>query len=278
MRILLGTGLAFAACALVQCKPREFNQSETKSTGDIASMKADASGNFTVSCKNGTTEYNVTPSQIQNNQVCMPASGGVVKVNPLAFNAYEIWSTGKGSDILDYPADNYKLHDGERERGFGIDSDRVFYLIRKTLYRDINWPNGPTEYLPVPTKDAKVANDTLEYPILNGKQLTLKFSAASPNIMNQWDAMKYCQEKGMRLPTWHEILDFCTIGVSEPNYGPQFKAKSYPKTARCFGQGFWTATSETGLYQGWYFDGYGNGQIFLKPRKEEQANVRCVGR
>jgi hypothetical protein len=30
-----------------------------------------------------------------------------------------------------------------------------------------------------------------------------------------------------------ELFDFCATGVTEPNYGPNFKARKYPKGARC---------------------------------------------
>jgi hypothetical protein len=79
-------------------------------------MEKDASGTYTVTCKNGTKEYKVAMSQIQSNEVC-----GVTQVNPKAFNAFNIWRDGNGAEILDYPL-GYDVQDGPPT------PDGVFYV------------------------------------------------------------------------------------------------------------------------------------------------------
>jgi hypothetical protein len=172
---------------------------------DVVSMEKDASGTYTVKCKNGTVEYKVAMSQIQGNEVCKatPPKGassviadfngtytvmckdgtiehavpkarvdsgdycgqgskplpGVNQVNPKAFNAFNFWRDGQGSEILDYPL-GYDVDYGSTT------PDSVFYVDEAEYWKD-------NKYIGVPTEGAKVVNDVLEYPVKNDKQLKL---------------------------------------------------------------------------------------------------------
>ncbi len=70
MRIFFATGLACSVFALVQCTPRQFNDSDVKSFEDVQKVVRDQSGTYTVTCRNGTTESKITKEQIQTDQVC----------------------------------------------------------------------------------------------------------------------------------------------------------------------------------------------------------------
>lgn len=74
MRIFLAAGMTVAVCALVQCTPRKFNDTEVKSFEDVQKVELDQWGTYTVTCRNGNTESKVSKEQIQANQVCKTAS------------------------------------------------------------------------------------------------------------------------------------------------------------------------------------------------------------
>jgi hypothetical protein len=56
----------------------------------------------------------------------------------------------------------------------------------------------------------KAAGGTITYPEKNGRQLKLTFTAQAPDLMNHYDARKYCADKQLRLPTIRELFDFCS--------------------------------------------------------------------
>jgi hypothetical protein len=252
MRILFVAGLACAACALVSCRSREYNQSQVKSS------EGDAS-------------------------VTKQPPKGVTQVNPMAFNAFNIWRDGNGAEILDYPQ-GYDVEQGS------TDPDGVFY-VEEAEYWDRKWGSGvPTEkFIGVPTAGAKVVNDVLEYPVRNGKQLKLKFAEMSekkmiqvskdPDVLN---AVTYCKNQGLRLPTVRELFDFCAAGVTEPNYGPKHKKDSYPPTERCREKRFLASASVDSAHRDavWTFFGATGefpGNNTYRSGPYGTSNVRCVG-
>lgn len=186
----------------------------------------------------------------------------LVQINPKAFNAFNIWRGGQGSEILDYPQ-GYDVIDGSTT------PDGVFYVERDAYWKD-------QKFIGVPTEGAKVVNDVLEYPVKNGKQLKLKFTKISEKTMPHRDAVAYCKNQGLRLPTVRELFDFCAAGVTEPNYGPNYQAGKYPSTARCWETYPWSASVYSyDRSDAWLFNGYGgipNSFTFYYT-----YGVRCVG-
>ena len=207
-----------------------------------------------------------------------PASDAVTQVNPKAFNAFNIWRDGQGSEILDYPQDYPVI-------GANKTPDGVFYVEDAAYWagtgdwatKFIGVPTEGAEVVSVITDEAKVVNDVLQYPVKNGKQLKLKFTVISDKEMYHDDAVTYCKNQGLRLPTVRELFDFCAAGVTEPNYGPNFESGRYPLTARCGGRdrALWSASvfSETNWGSAWYFDGHG----WLGYHFPASSGVRCVG-
>jgi hypothetical protein len=215
MRILFATGMAFAACALVQCTPRLFNNDS--------------------GVKNAT------------------AAEGVKQVNPKAFNAFNIWRDGKGAEVLDYPQ-GYEVRDGSIEATAGI-----FYE-----HREAYWYNDGANS--APTAGASVAGDLLVYPPQEGRTLKLKFSPLSPSDMNHFDAVRYCGEKKLRLPTAQELFDFCTA-----------KTAAGVNELRCSEKRLWSASVYS--YQrdrAFSYRNSHNVEQFYGPR-DHTAGVRCVG-
>lgn len=202
-----------------------------------------------------------TDSEVKDLRV----SDAVTQVNPKAFNAFNIWRDGQGSEILDYP----RGYDVTRGRTI---PDDVFY-VEKNAY----WNKG--KFIGVPTEGAKVVNDVLEYPVKNGKQLKLKFTKISEKKMSHLDSVTYCKNQGLRLPTMREVFDFCAAGVNEPNYGPNFKEWKYPSTARCgLTDGPWSASLVSVKPEiTWVFGG-NSGWVDMDSRFDDSvADVRCVG-
>ncbi|MEI8028100.1 MAG: hypothetical protein WCI18_17260 [Pseudomonadota bacterium] len=230
MRILFALGLTCAACMMVQCK-----------TGEI---------NYGSEVKNATE------------------GDGVPQVNPKAFNAYNIWGDGNGTEILDYPQ-GYEVPSGR------TNPDGVFY-VHQNMFRG----GAYNDFIATPTDGAKVVNNVLEYPVRNGRQLKLKFTQISENGMSHDLAVAYCKDQKQRLPTIRELFDFCAAGVVEPNYGDSFRKGKYPSTARCGESFLWSASLNSNrLSEGWRFirdEGivdfvYRSGP-YVVPFK-----VRCVG-
>jgi hypothetical protein len=256
MRILLAAGLACATCALVQCTPRLFNPSSDDKKPSGSPTKKPDNENQTPKSQDGSTTGGTTTAPTPT----------LVQINPKAFNAFNIWRDGQGSEIVDYPQ-------GYNFGSFSTTPDGVFCVNGAAYWND----NG---FIGVPTEGAKVVNDVLEYPVKNGKQLKLKFTKISEKEMVHHYAVTYCKDQGLRLPTVRELFDFCAAGVTEPNYGPNygpnFEDEKYPSTARCWKTYLWSASvfSYSG-YGVWRFHGsygfvsYGN--------RDGTGGVRCVG-
>jgi hypothetical protein len=199
------------------------------------------------------------------------ASDGVMQVNPKAFNAFNIWRDGQGSEILDYPQDYYG--DGHQT------SDGVFY-VEATAW----WKDG--KFIGVPTEGAEVVNDVLEYPVKNGRELKLKFTYVPADRWRIWsvtqpDAIEYCKSKDLRLPTLRELFDYCAAGVTEPNYGPNYVSGRYPTNARCGENQPWSSslvTKDGGVLGAWIFaDGDHDGFVWGSYVSNPGFGLACVG-
>lgn len=234
MRILFVAGLACAACALVQCTPRKFNAgSDVKGTGDTASMEKD------------------------------PATG--TQVNPKAFNAYNIWRDGKGTEILDYPAGYFVP-----EAYPAGHPDGVFYVEGYSYWKRIpDW--GVPKFIGSVTEGAKVEGDLLTYPTKEGRSLALKFSAPAEigmEYMTLRGAVQYCKAKGLRLPHIQELFDFCAAGTAKNSEGTY-------RDNRCQEKWWWSASLGSTYDSGpWQFKGdYGYVNTGLRSLGH---GVRCV--
>ena len=154
----------------------------------------------------------------------------------------------------------------------------MFYVEEAAYWKD-------DKFMGVPTAGAKVVNDVLEYPVKNGKQLKLKFTKVSEKEMKHLDAVTYCKNMepigDWRLPTERELFDFCAAGVTEPNYGPNFKRKKYPFNARCGRPedgwlAYWSASVNSyKRHLAWQSNGFdGSVNYYLRYKA---YGVRCVG-
>ncbi len=132
------------------------------------------------------------------------------------------------------------------------------------------------KFVAAPTSGTSVENDLLVYPARNHRQLKLNFDVTSTKAMNFAEALSYCKAKEMRLPTVRELFDFCAAGVTEPNYGPDFRRAQYPKEGRCR-ENFWSVTRgslQTGP-SAWIFY-KSEGSLLLAATYPSSVHARCV--
>jgi hypothetical protein len=97
--------------------------------------------------------------------------------------------------------------------------------------------------------------------------------------MTHLDAVAYCKNQGLRLPTVREIFDFCAAGVTEPNYGrPNYDSEKYPSTARCWMASLWSAPVNSSLRSmAWTFNGNYGYVYYGSFRSRPDAHSVCVG-
>lgn len=167
------------------------------------------------------------------------ASADSEQVNAKAFNAFDLWRDGRGSEILEYPA-KYGNPDGNR-----VTVDGIFYVSLLDYWQNCQLedcgdykPKFPgstrTRFKAVPTEGAKVVDDVLIYPVRHGKQLKIKFEKTPEKGKVHRDAVEDCKRRGLRLPTIRELFDFCAAGVTVANYGPNWSDSEYPEFgSRC---------------------------------------------
>jgi hypothetical protein len=205
-----------------------------------------------------------TPRQFEssvstNNNASDSVSG---RIDPMAFNAYNMWRDGNGSPILDYK-EGYNVYTGE------IVPDDVFFVSYKRY-----WKN--TSFVGLVTQGAKVENNVLVYPEKDGRTLSLKFFPKAGKARNHDNAVSDCKSRGLRLPTVQELLDFCGVGgvkqqsADRDGYAPH----------RCGpGSFLWSASVDSGSrYAAWRFVGE-NGYVSTGSRKtgSDLYGVMCVG-
>ncbi len=241
MHLSFGYGLLCACLFAVSCDtPRDFNvRSEVKGTEDIVSMEKDPiTGLFTVICTNGTKETKVTVTSIKSGEVCLPEpkpDPAASQLNPMAFNAFNIWRDGNGAEILNYP-------EGYVDRAKLNYPDSVFYVSLPDFFTE-RGQSGEWDFTAVPTLGATVdSKNVLMYPVQNGKQLVLHFSGVSEKRMSQLNAVQYCKALSARLPTAREIFDFCVTGVEKSILDGKPNYSSYPDDARCGIHDLWSAS------------------------------------
>jgi hypothetical protein len=188
------------------------------------------------SCKTRSSTKSLEASRIEDR---------VKEVNPLAFNAYNIWREGEDSERTSYP-------DGWIKGSVGRPDQGVFSVELSEFYKRVKI-DGVTrpQFIAVPTEGAVVVSDVLQYPERSRRILRLRFLESDSLPRTSTQAMKQCQDQNGRLPTARELFDFCTAGVEGPNYGPGFQESKYPKSGRCVGS-LWTASL---YYRGALFGG-----------------------
>jgi hypothetical protein len=207
-------------------------------------------------------------------------------VNPLAFNAYQIWQAGnqgmETKEVLRRP-----MYYGRRSDK--PQPDGVFYMAYVNDFWEKTKGKSPV-FVFRPTENARVENDTLTYPAVDGgKPLVLQFSPIAPERMDHLEAMEYCANAHLRLPTIREIFDFCAVGVKNIKYGPDYDYNSdygYEDTARCKGKDFWSVTLNVDEpenadqrdrnMRAFQFSG-SSGAVTFNSRNSGKFEVRCVG-
>lgn len=260
MRICFVMGTMCAGGILVSCGFGHTNGSGVKDVGDIVSMQTDGDGKFNVVCKDGRIERAVTDELIKQGAVCKPVptptpTPAVVQVNAKAFNALKIWQEGRGIEILDYP----------QVYGNGGAADGVFSVARETYRQNEKFIGSATE-------GAKVEGDLLIYPEREGRNLVLRFSAPTDELMGQEGSVRYCKSVGLRLPTVQELFDFCAAGKPKNEDGLYTDNRCQKPWAH------WSASwlSSVGYSSAWLFDG-GRGLPRVDEPEEGRFSVRCVG-
>lgn len=193
-------------------------------------------------------------------------AGAATQVNPQAFNGFNIWRYGDEKELLDYPKG------WEQSAGADTSADDIF-----SVALDKYWSSNTFKPIGVPTEGVNVVGNVLEYPVRNGKQLKLKFSAKAEEEMNQYEAARYCKDLGLRLPTIRELFDYCDAGVEVIS---NFPHSIYPSTARCYepvNTWYWSASVFSGKREyAWIFHAQ-QGYVNQFDRLSIYGRVRCVG-
>lgn len=279
-------GLGAFLMMFSSCKTRQFEQAKVQKTDNIRQMNQKRDGTFTVICKDDTRHDSVTSSQIDNQEVCSEGSStNAIHINPMAFNAFYIWTGRDTEQVLSYPT-NWQ---GLNPKG----NDDGVFLVKHGFFNESDKSEKKSKFVAKPTVGARVIDDTLVYPATNGKKLLLKFFRPSSQEMILREGARLCDEDEMRLPTARELFDFCAAGVEGPDYGPNFRGVGYPKSGRCPYR-YWSATWERAndSEAEWFSkksDEWGNvgyvyavdgwhGGALLPQLEKSKAYVWCVGR
>jgi hypothetical protein len=253
-----------AGLLTVSCWQRDYNKKEVEHEKPAKEPPpGDANSG-------GSTPPSDTTTTPPSNTTATPTpTAEITQVNPKAFNAFDIWRSGSGSETLHYPQ-GYDVEAGSAP------SDGVFFVESPAFWKDhADW--GKQKFIAVPTEGAKVVNDVLEYPAQNGKQLRLKFTSGDPSKWSRHnEAVQHCKQLGLRLPTAREFFDFCAVDVVEPNYGPNYQRNKYPESARCADSPIWSASlGGVTRFYAWFFNG---GHVDFDYRSIlYPGNVWCVG-
>jgi len=231
------------------------------------------SGMSVISCKNAS-ESPLDSSTISSGKETS-------KVPVEAYNAYSLWRREFIIDISEGSSDQgimislsqdplTKFPEAYNKRGLSKndrETDNAF-IVHYNMWRE----DG--EFTRIPTKVAKVENDTLIYPA-NPSTLTLKFSSPSKDPLSHDEAVKFCEKMG-RLPTAREIFDFCTAGVNNVDFGKEGDYANNAKKARCAGQDLWSVSIESRDYSlAWRFDS-NDGDLDRKNRDTTKFLARCI--
>lgn len=204
------------------------------------------------------------------------------RIDPRAFNAFKIWQDGEGEPIYSYP-NGYNVEEIKNEG-----PDGVFYVDKKDYWEMKSSPSELSgRFIAQRTANIKKNKDdgSLSYPAnKQGKKLDLSFTKISAKKMTHPEAVKYCQDQKLRLPTIRELFDFCSDQM-EP--------------VLCQNEDLWSASLQANpnkntsdrngnyAYQAWYFNGVSNYvdlgiRVVSKvgsPSFEVKTQyfVRCVG-
>lgn len=199
------------------------------------------------------------------------------QIDPKFFNAFDRWDRGNQVDERDsfevYPGD-YSSSEGGRKADniFFVDTavfspDGERFTGRPTPGARVEGPISES----VDSKKAAKMEGTLVYPEKSGRTLTLNFTALSKDEMNHERAQNHCaKEKGLRLPTARELLDFCTAGFELADEGRFLKHRCGYLSSYT-----WTASvSSSSVTSAWLF--IGDVGILNTNHRGNPNYVRCV--
>jgi hypothetical protein len=187
----------------------------------------------------------------------------IKQVDAKAYNAFPIWQTGSEARVLRYPT-VWAVENGRAT------PEGAIYVANEEFY-------AGSQFIAIPTKGSKVMNDVLEYPVLGGRQLKIKFVKKFRYQTTHVNAPSLCEGEGMRLPTIRELFDFCAAGVSEQVYGPNFVSNYALHNSLCPEEKYWSASVRNinPSVSGWLF--YARGGYASPDLRNANAFFMCVG-
>ncbi len=209
------------------------------------------SGFGAVSCKN--RDYNSANVQ---------SVGGTI--DPMAFNAYYMWSFGKGTPELEYPKDYTDTgkpgDDDYKDNDYTfIDSGEDFFAYMRQSKKTFDLK---------PDVEAIADGNKLSFQSRGGRVLSMTFTRVD-GAKTQLGAAEACKNIKLRLPTVYEIANYCITKTERDSTDGSYKKN------RCSGS-IWSATK---LRQdesfAWAFDA--KEGILAHPDRSSTQNVMCVG-
>ena len=260
MKALVVVSLACTALSFASCKTRQYNKSEPKGLGDVERITADPDGKtFTVTCKTGVVEKNVTQEQIKSDKVCKGQNvSKMSKIDARTYNSFMNWKNYDGTNmqapITSQPPDYWQSAD----HNFPRPVDNIFAV----------------EEPPKPTAGTRVEDGhTLIYPATNPQgqsvELRIRFFVERQYDgieMPQVYAARDCEENGARLPTAQELTDFC-LALDEQQY----------KNSKCGIGGLWSVTRRASKStEGWMWDSDEGRMLYVRVNTMETNNLSLV--
>jgi hypothetical protein len=206
---------------------------------------------------------------------------GAIQIDAMAFNAVSLWrqGDGAGAPVLNYP-DKY-----EAEQGI-LNSNSLFYIAKGEYWgKDQNGYDNV--FIAKPTEEAYVEDNNLIYSPREGRKLVLRFFEPDKDMRTHAEAVKYCKQKGGRLPTSRELFDFCTAKMTPTKNNMYLKNRCFTPTpidpdaiyrpaSRGLGP-IWTASIDVGSPSyAWSF--FGESGYIGKTLRTDLILTRCVGR
>jgi hypothetical protein len=195
----------------------------------------------------------------------------ITDIDARAFNAFNIWRDGLGEDVYRKPIYSYPIGYDRQADGLPASPEGTFFVSVQEYYSRYG---GNNYFVGTPTNAAFVSGEiltdrtqggVLEYRPKNGNRLIVKFSEASENVLNQTEAVEYCEQKGLRLPTARELFDFCAKDTAPSSDKHYFRHRCEETV---WSASVWAENRDLA----WAF----YGALGVLSRKEKHS-VRCVG-
>ncbi len=184
------------------------------------------------------------------------------EIDPMAYNAFTIWLTGKGDPVFAIPQ-------GYEGSSNGKQPDGVFYINRKSYLREYS---DDSKFVGAVTEGASYKNGVLEYPKKDGRELKLKVEKHMNVGKMQLEAIKYCESKQQRMVTAQELFDFCSLYKEGMDNGVYFDRKD------CLGSIIWSVSLVPGSRDMvWGYKGL-EEELVLIDRPVNTLSVVCAGK